>query len=68
MENKIICIFIILMGVFSVAASIFNWDWFFNHPRVRMIVKIVGRQDARLLYKVLGLFQIGLGVFILLRN
>ncbi|MGD1913546.1 MAG: hypothetical protein ACFB2X_22715 [Rivularia sp. (in: cyanobacteria)] len=33
-----------------------------------MIVKIVGLSDARLLYKVLGLFQIGLGVFILLRN
>ncbi|MEA5595079.1 immunity 17 family protein [Rivularia sp. UHCC 0363] len=67
MEEILICILIILAGLFSVAASYFiNWDWYFNNYRARFLVKIIGRKGARIFYTVFGLFLIGMAVAILL--
>ena len=66
MYNTIFCILFILVGLLSVAASYFNWDWYFNNYRARFLVKIIGRRGARIFYTLLGLFLVGLGTAILL--
>ncbi len=43
-------------GLFSIVASILNWDWFFNHRRARIFLKMFGRTGARVFYIILGLF------------
>jgi small neutral amino acid transporter SnatA (MarC family) len=43
-------------GLFSIVASILNWDWFFNHRRARIFLKMFGRTGARIFYTILGLF------------
>ncbi len=58
----------VLVGLLSVAASYFNWDWYFNNYRARFLVKIIGRRGARIFYTFLGLFLVGLGLSILLGN
>lgn len=62
MDNQIISILIILAGLFSTAASYFNWDWYFNSRRARFFVQVFGRKGARIFYMVLGLFLVGMGV------
>lgn len=42
-------------GVFTIAASIFNWDFFFEDRKAYIFVKIFGRQGARIFYSLLGL-------------
>ena len=66
MSNTVLCILFILIGSLSIAASYFNWDWYFNNYRARFLVKIIGRRGARVFYTVLGLFLVGLGAAILL--
>lgn len=66
MEEILICILIILAGLFSVTASYFNWDWYFNNYRARFLVKIIGRKGARIFYTVFGLFLVAMAVAILL--
>ncbi|MBV6626804.1 MAG: immunity 17 family protein [Rivularia sp. (in: Bacteria)] len=61
-------ILFVLIGLFSVTASYFNWDWYFNNYRARFLVKIIGRRGARIFYTFLGLFLVGLGLSILLGN
>lgn len=68
MDNLLVCILFILVGLFSAAASFFNWDWYFNNYRARFLVKIIGRRGARIFYMVLGLFLVGLAIAILLGN
>jgi len=57
MENKDIIAFIIAVGAgsFSIAASIFNWDFFFESRKAKYVLKFFGRQGARIFYIVLGL-------------
>ncbi|MEL6163376.1 MAG: immunity 17 family protein [Cyanobacteria bacterium J06641_2] len=66
MGNTFVCILFILIGLLSVAASYFNWDWYFNNYRARFLVKTIGRRGARIFYTFLGLFLVGLGTAILL--
>ena len=49
-------ILMISIGVFSILASIFNCDWFFNHRKAEFFVRTFGRNGARAFYFVLGLF------------
>lgn len=56
-ENKDFIGLIILVGagVFSILASIFNWDFFFENRKAEFFIKIFGRQGSRIFYIVLGL-------------
>jgi hypothetical protein len=47
-------IFIFLAGCFSLAASYFQWGWFMNNRRARLMVKLLGYQGARIFYALLG--------------
>ncbi|MFM9329457.1 immunity 17 family protein [Paenibacillus mesotrionivorans] len=57
MENNTFAVIIGFgAGLFSIVASILNWDWFFNHRQARIFLKMFGRTGARVFYTILGLF------------
>ncbi|MCU6768339.1 MAG: immunity 17 family protein [Barnesiella sp.] len=51
----------IVVGIFlfaggmAIAASIANWDWFFNSKNCRMLTGTLKRNASRLLYGLLGI-------------
>jgi Immunity protein 17 len=62
MEKTALSIFLVAAGVFSIASSYFNWDWYYNNHRARLIVAIFGRTGARIVYAILGVVLIVFGV------
>jgi hypothetical protein len=52
--------------MFSVAGSIFDWDFFFTHRKARLFVAILNRDGVRIFYALLGLLLIVAGVVRLL--
>ena len=53
----------VVVGMLTILASLFNWDWFFKAQNMQAIVRNVGRQRARLFYAFLGLLMIGTAVY-----
>ena len=53
----------VLCGLFAIAGAVCEWEWFFNHPKARVIAALIGRTGTRAFYLVLGG---GLAVFGLL--
>jgi len=43
-------------GTFSILASIFNWDFFFNNRKAIIFMKMFGRTGSRIFYGILGGF------------
>jgi hypothetical protein len=43
------------VGMFSFLGGIFNWDWFFNAWKARMVVKTFTRKGARIFHCILGI-------------
>lgn len=41
-------------GIFTIAAAIFDWDWFFKNNKAKFFVDALGRNGARVFYGVLG--------------
>ena len=56
---------IILIGLFSLLGAIFNWDWFMNNRRARIIVTLFKRTGARIFYGLLGTGLIVGGVYLM---
>lgn len=46
----------IIAGIFTLLASILNWNFFFESRKARFFVKIFGRNGSRIFYGILGLF------------
>ena len=53
----------VLVGLFTLGAAIFNWDWFFQSRNSWMIVRNVGRNRARLFYAALGILLIATAIY-----
>lgn len=51
---------LVAAGLFTITASIVNWDWFFENRRAAFFVKTFGRNGARIFYGILGAVIIGL--------
>ena len=66
--NKIYLIqaIFVLVGLLSVLAALFNWEWFFTAHNTQFIVSNAGRQRARLFYAILGLLMIATGIYFFL--
>ncbi|MDO5570696.1 MAG: immunity 17 family protein [Bacteroidales bacterium] len=47
-----------LIGGFSVAAAMLNWNWFFESSNASIFVKWFGRSGARWLYFIVGILII----------
>ena len=56
----------VIVGLLSVLAAVFNWDWFFNARNTQFIVANAGRGRARLFYAALGALMVATGVFFFL--
>ncbi|WP_329913285.1 immunity 17 family protein [Phocaeicola dorei] len=56
----------VLVGLLSVLAALFNWEWFFTTHNTQFIVSNAGRQRARLFYAILGLLMIATGIYFFL--
>ena len=56
----------VIVGLLSVLAAIFNWDWFFDARNTRFIVAGAGRTRARLFYAALGALMMATGIFFFL--
>ncbi len=54
---------IILIGGFPILGAVFNWDWFFNNHKAIPIVKLFGRNGARIFYAIIGIFILGIGIW-----
>ena len=52
----------IALGIFSLIAAIFNFDWYFETSGAATFVNKLGRKGARIFYALLGLALIGCGV------
>ena len=52
MESHEILYFV---GAFSMIAAAANWSWFFEHRKAARVVRLFGRQGARMLYFFFGL-------------
>jgi len=70
-EGFIAGIFLVIVGLFSLISSFFNWDFFFNSRKAHFFVMIFGRTGARIVYGILGFglfcaglvgFMVGAGV------
>lgn len=59
-EYFILVLFIVL-GVFSITAAIFNFDWYFQTSGAMTFVRWLGRKGARVFYALLGLALIACG-------
>jgi len=57
-ENKDLLTIILMtaFGAFAILASIFNWNFFFEHRKARLLMKLFGRTGTRIFYGIIGLF------------
>lgn len=61
-EAQLTGILIALAGLFSLAGAYFNWDWYMNNSRARLLVRFIGRRGARVFYAALGLALVVAGI------
>lgn len=60
-EYFILSIFIFL-GLFSLVAALFNFDWYFKTSNAMTIIHWLGRSGARIFYGILGAVLIICGI------
>jgi hypothetical protein len=57
-------VILILVGLFSLAGGVFDWDWFMNNRRAVLMARILGgRRNARIFYVILGIGVTVLGIY-----
>jgi hypothetical protein len=64
MKKELVGLLLVLVGFFSIAGGIFNFEWFMNSRKARACVNLLGRSGARIFYGVLGLAVAILGLLI----
>jgi small neutral amino acid transporter SnatA (MarC family) len=52
----------VFLGLLSVIAALFNFEWYFGTSNARTFVNLLGRSGARIFYGLLGLALIVCGV------
>ncbi|HNO78425.1 MAG TPA: immunity 17 family protein [Phycisphaerae bacterium] len=52
----------VALGAFTICGAMMNWDWYMNHRRAWLFVKLFGRNGARVVYFVIGSVFVTLGV------
>lgn len=58
MLNILASLLFLILGVLSIIASLFNFNWFFTSENVRFFVKLFGRNGTRVFYGVAGVLII----------
>jgi len=62
--NLIVGIVAVGVGLFSLAGAFLDWDFFMNHQKAVLIVKMLGRNGARVFYGLFGTGLIVLGILL----
>ena len=57
---------IVAAGLFSVCGAVFDWDFFIDSGKARLIVRMFGRAAARVFYGILGVVGVVVGALITL--
>ncbi|MDR2051221.1 MAG: immunity 17 family protein [Deltaproteobacteria bacterium] len=70
-EPEYFAVFVILVGVFMLAAAVCNWDWIFqghsyNTKKIEGVANVWGRGFARLKFGGGGLVCVIIGIVLLL--
>ena len=60
MDIKSILFFI--GGIFTIFCAIMDFEWFMNHPKAVLLIKILSRTGARILYIIVGIVFILIGL------
>ena len=55
---------LVLVGLFSIAGSVFDWEWFMHSRKAKGVVRLLGRNGARVFYCLLGLVVAILGFLV----
>ncbi|OPZ88926.1 MAG: hypothetical protein BWY74_02936 [Firmicutes bacterium ADurb.Bin419] len=63
--EKFYFFFLLGAAIFTIMGAIFNWDWFFENRKARLMVSLLGRTGARVFYIIVGLFVAALSFSIL---
>ena len=53
----------VVVGIVSILAAAFDWDWFFKSRNTQFVTASVGRPRARLFYAALGVLLIATAVY-----
>lgn len=56
-----ILVLFIALGVFSIVAALFDFDWYFETSGATTFVRWLGRKGARVFYALLGVGLIACG-------
>lgn len=51
-------------GIFSICGAYFDWDWFIESRKARLMVSLFGRNGARVFYGLLGTLITLMGLLI----
>jgi hypothetical protein len=62
--NTMLGILMVLVGLFAMAGSAFNWNWYWERRRMRIWVDLLGRPAARVVFGILGLAVLVVGVLV----
>jgi hypothetical protein len=54
MKEPAYLMIIFMIGGFMISAGIFNWDWFYSTQKAQNLVRVVGRNGARIFYSTVG--------------
>jgi predicted RNA-binding protein with PUA-like domain len=57
--------FVLLGGVFFLAAISLRWDWFRNHYKVRNLFRMLGETGTTVFYIVCGLALVIVGILMM---
>lgn len=66
MARYIPVVLLMLVGALIIAASVKNWDFFFESRKAARLVKVVGRQAARIIYGIMGVIMCGMSVYMVI--
>jgi len=55
----------VVVGAFAVGAGLFDWDWYWELPRARFWVDLLGRGGARVFLVLVGAVAFAAGVLLL---
>ncbi len=61
-----ISLVVVFAGLFAVVCAAMDFDWFMEHRKARLIVKLFTRNGARIFYVIAGLLLSAVGVLLFL--
>lgn len=65
-DEIIIGVMVMLIGLFPIAGAYFNWNWFMESSRARLFVTMLGRGGARVVYSLIGIILLLMGLFMII--